>query len=489
MSADRKILKFRPDVPETRSRIRMTDRVDAVAAQDCYNLPAIVGPGKSESGLVDARGRAYDSDPLSACADVNSFLDRTESMIGMPSFIGYASCANLSQDAMMRAGVETLAAEMTREWIDVNCPNTDWQKSVVEELHTFKIRRLFRKAASMTGYFGCCRVFIDTGTRDPEELKTPLVLSKTTFLPGSLRGFIPIDPALMFPGMYNASDPVSPWFYKPMTWYALGREIHASRFLHFTQNEPESILLKPVYNFGGIPQVQIALDYLVHFTGTREAAARLLKKFSLTVFKTNMQGVLYGEDDSDIIRRLRYFARNRDNDGVELIDMEDEEILQINTPLSGTTDIVRQALEMLAAAFRQPVTKYIGISPGGMNATGESDMNNWYDYAAGQQVSVCDSPLDVVIKLLELNKLGNIDPELTYSWRPLKKTTEAEQANINKTKADTDAVYIMSGVLAPEESRKRVSEDADSGHANIVPEDVPPAPEGNMEEDLEGVLP
>jgi len=152
MSADRKILKFRPDVQETRSRIRMTDRVDAVAAQDCYNLPAIVGPGKSESGLVDARGRAYDSDPLSACADVNSFLDRTESMIGMPSFIGYASCANLSQDAMMRAGVETLAAEMTREWIDVNCPNTDWQKAVVEELHTFKIRRLFRKAASMTGY-------------------------------------------------------------------------------------------------------------------------------------------------------------------------------------------------------------------------------------------------------------------------------------------------------------------------------------------------
>ena len=37
---------------------------------------------------------------------------------------------------------------------------------------------------------------------------------------------------------------------------------------------------------------------------------------------------------------------------------------------------------------------HIGISPGGMNATGESDMNNWYDYAAGQQVSICDPSLD-----------------------------------------------------------------------------------------------
>ena len=292
----------------------------------------------------------------------------------------------------------------------------------------------------------------------------------------------------MFPGMYNASDPISPWFYKPMTWFALGREIHASRFLHFVQNEPDAILLKPVYNFGGIPQVQIALDYLVHFTGTREAAARLLKKFSLTVFKTNMQGVLYGDDDADVVKRVRYFAHNRDNDGIELIDKEDEEIIQINTPLSGATDIVRQALEMLAAVWRQPLTKYLGISPGGMNATGESDMNNWYDYAAGQQVSICDPALDTTIKILELNSFGSVDPALTYSWRPLKKTTEAEQANINKTKADTDSVLMMSQAISPEEIRKRLSEDSDSGYAGIDPEDVPPAPEGNMGNEFAGGL-
>ena len=481
-----KILKFKPDAPHAPGNLRLTDRLDALAVADRYQLPAIVGPGKSM--LVDARGKAFDSEPLNHCADVTSFLEHTGGMVGAPSFIGYASCANLSQDGMMRAGVETLAAEMTREWIDVNCPDNDRQKAVVQELAKFKIRRLFRKAGSMTGYFGSCRVFIDTGTRDPDILKTPLILSPETFARSSLRGFIPVDPSLMFPGMYNASDPISPWFYKPMTWFALGREIHASRFLHFVQNEPDAILLKPVYNFGGIPQVQIALDYLVHFTGTREAAARLLKKFSLTVFKTNMQGVLYGDDDADVVKRVRYFAHNRDNDGIELIDKEDEEIIQINTPLSGATDIVRQALEMLAAVWRQPLTKYLGISPGGMNATGESDMNNWYDYAAGQQVSICDPALDTVIKILELNSFGSVDPALTYSWRPLKKTTEAEQANINKTKADTDSVRMMSQAISPEEIRKRLSEDSDSGYAGIDPEDVPPAPEGNMGNEFAGGL-
>lgn len=470
-----KILKFKPDAPETINMVRLTDRVYASDALGRYNLPAIVGPGKSM--LVDAHGKAFDSEPLTHCADVTGFLEHTGGMVGAPSFIGYASCANLSQDAMMRAGVETLAAEMTREWIDVNCPDNDRQKAVVQELAKFKIRRLFRKAGSMTGYFGSCRVFIDTGARDPEILKTPLILSPETFARGSLRGFIPVDPSLMFPGMYNASDPISPWFYKPMTWFALEREIHASRFLHFTQNEPDAILLKPGYNFGGIPQVQIALDYLVHFTGTREAAARLLKKFSLTVFKTNMQGILYGDDDADVVKRVRYFARNRDNDGIELVDKEDEDIIQINTPLSGATDIVRQALEMLAAAFREPVTKYIGISPGGMNATGESDMNNWYDYAAGQQVSIHDQPLDTVIKILELNRFGSIDPALTYSWRPLKKLTETERTTINNTKADRDTKLIAAGVISPEESRERVSKDPLSDYVGVDPEDLPVRPE------------
>lgn len=480
MSTDTaKILKFKPDAPHAPGNLRLTDRLDALAVADRYSLPAIIGPERSK--LVDARGKAFDSEPQgdhpAHCSDVTSFLESTGGMVGAPSFIGYASCANLSQDAMMRAGVETLAAEMTREWIDVNCPDNDRQKAVVQELAKFKIRRLFRKAGSMTGYFGSCRVFIDTGTRDPEILKTPLILSPETFARGSLRGFVPVDPSLMFPGMYNASDPISPWFYKPMTWFALGREIHASRFLHFVQNEPDAILLKPVYNFGGIPQVQIALDYLVHFTGTREAAARLLKKFSLTVFKTNMQGVLYGDDDADVVKRVRYFAHNRDNDGIELIDKEDEEIIQINTPLSGATDIVRQALEMLAAAFREPVTKYIGISPGGMNATGESDMNNWYDYAAGQQISIHDPALDTVIKILELNRFGSIDPALSYSWRPLKKLTETERTTINNTKADRDTKLIAAGVVSPEEARERVSKDPLSDYVGVDPEDLPVRPE------------
>lgn len=460
--------------------------LDAMACAERYELPAIIDVSRAKSGLVDAGGVALDS-VGTPCADVTQFLSDTGGMIGAPSFIGYASCANLSQDPLMRAGVETLAADTTRQWMDVTHPDMKKAKSVTAAINRMGLRHVFRRAASDAGYFGVARVFIDTGERDPAVLREPLSLKPDSVLQGGRLSFIHIDPSLMFPGQYNASDPLSPWFYRPRTWSALGREIHSSRFLHFVQH-PVPLLLKPAYNFGGIPAVQMALDYLVHFSGTRESAARLLKKFSLTVFKTNMQSVLYGDDDDDVRRRVEYFAKNRDNDGVELVDMEDEEILQINTPLSGVVDIVRQALEMLAAVWRMPVTKYLGISPGGMNATGESDLQNWYDHASGQQASMFDEPMNTVLALAQLHAFGAIDQDCGFTWAALKKPSDSELATINKTKADTDAVLQQCGAISDEEIRGRLSNDPQSEYTGLDVAKTPHAPGGELPDDIEGVL-
>lgn len=490
ITPDRRALKFTAHPTDQTPRLGASGLANTpLNAADCaerYALPAVMDVSRPKSGLVDAGGMALDS-VGAPCADVMQFLADTGGMIGAPSFIGYASCANLSQDPLMRAGVETLAADTTRQWMDVTHPDMVKAKSVKTVIDRMGLRHVFRRAASDTGYFGVARVFIDTGERDQAALREPLRLTSDSVLQGGNLSFIHIDPSLMFPGQYNASDPLSPWFYRPRTWFALGREIHSSRFLHFVQH-PVPLLLKPAYNFGGIPSVQMALDYLVHFAGTRESAARLLKKFSLTVFKTNMQSVLYGGGDDDVRRRVEYFAKNRDNDGVELVDMEEEEILQINTPLSGVVDIVRQALEMLAAVWRMPVTKYLGVSPGGMNATGESDLQNWYDHASGQQASMFDEPMNTALALAQLHTFGAIDPDCGFTWAALKKPSDNELAIINKTKADTDAVLQQCGAISAEEIRGRLSNDPQSEYTGLDVDDLPQAPGGELPDDVDGGL-
>ena len=265
----------------------------------------------------------------------------------------------------------------------------------------------------------------------------------------------------------------------------LGRRVHTSRLLKIVQHVPP-LLLRPVYNFGGIPAAQQALDYLLHFTTTREAAARLLRKFSLTVFKTAAQGLIYNAEgaEADIIRRLTYFARNRDNDGIELIDKDDEDIVQINTPLSGVDVIVRQALEMLSAVFHMPVTKFLGISPGGMNATGESDARNWYDYAGSQQETMLGPAMRAVLELLQAQELGSVARALQWQWLPMWTPSAREQAETVKIGVDAAVALVGTGIASPDEARTVLAAGEDSPWSGLdddadgyLPPEIPDAPD------------
>lgn len=424
-----------------------------------WKLPDTLG-GPRKSGLVDAEGRALDSAGV-YCCDVLEFM-RGQNVTGQ-SFIGYASCANLAQDGLMRLGVETLADEMIRKWGHVSGLGADDTEKLDEAMKRLRVRRILGDAAGDAGYFGVGYVFLDTGEREESELMTPLFSSPAKLGPHGIIRLSRIDPVLMSPGEYNASDPLSRWYYRPRWWYVQGRRVHTSRILRIVQHEPPFLLL-PVYNFGGIPVTQLALDYLVHFTGTRESAARLLKKFSLTVFKANLSTLVYGAEgaEASVMRRLKYFAANRDNDGVFLIDKEEEDVTQINTPLSGTTEIVRQALEMLAAVFHMPVTKFLGISPGGMNATGEYDARSWYDYAGSQQESMLGPAMTRLLELLQAQTLGRVDHAASWEWNPMWTPSDREKAETVKLQADTAVQLVGAGIASPEQAAQTLGGDEDS---------------------------
>ncbi|OUO94796.1 DUF1073 domain-containing protein [Cloacibacillus sp. An23] len=456
-----------------------------------------------------AQGAALDS------AGVYNLLQHTlcNGMLAYASqFVGYGVLSNLTQDGLIRSGVEMRADEMTRKWIELTYNGKDpaAQKeqeqeidgglngspflsggvvpvtpeaegdSIIQtlngEMEAFGLRRLFREAAAMSGYFGGCLAYIDVGDLTDEDLKTPLRLDADTFSQGSLRGFRLVEPFNIAPGFYNASNPVSASYFRPETWYVLGTEIHASRFLYFTENRPPTLLL-PSYNFFGIPLAQIVLDAVTHFTSCREAEARLLTKFSLTVLKTDMQAVLAGGASGEIDKRIRYFVQMCDNDGVALIDKDMEDMIKLETPLSGVTDIVRQAMEIVAAMFGEPVVKLWGVTPGGLNATGDADMQNHYDHINSIQEKIFREPLKHALDILQLNKFGVIDDALTFTFPPLGDDDDKAVADTQLVKANTAATLFDRGIVSGEEVRKALAEDPKSQFTNIDPGAEVPEPD------------
>lgn len=58
---------------------------------------------------------------------------------------------------------------------------------------------------------------------------------------------------------------------------------------------------------------------------------------------------------------------------------------------------------------------------------------------------------------------------------------EKERAELNKTQADKDAVYLANGVISQEEVRQRLSLDRYSGYTMIDVDDVPEPQEQPLE--------
>ena len=453
-----------------------------------YAPPATQGRASAE--VVAAMDAAFEADVMPMIQSAYSILGAA----AMPCFIGYPALSGLTQNGLIRAGVEMIADEMTRKWIDINTTKAlknGEQNPVIADLKTdlerFNVKTLFHEASRLTSYFGGCLVYIDTGEEDPAALMTPLYLDAATFTPGKLKGFKIIEPFNISPGFYNANNPLAADYFKPRSYFVLGREVHASRFLPpFASTLPPTMLL-PAYNFFGIPLAQTVLDVVQHFTECREAEARLLKKFSLTVFKTDMSDLFNGLEDTNIRARAKYFVQNQDNDGMMMIDKE-EDILKVETPLAGVTDIVRQSMEMVAAYFGEPTVKLWGISPGGFNSTGEADLRNHYDHVAANQEKMFREPLNAVLRLLQYNRNGEVDEGITASFVPIGDEDAGQVANVNKTKADTASVYLQNGVLSAEEVRQMLADDEQSGYTTIDVEAVPEDETDGGEMDMGGML-
>jgi phage-related protein (TIGR01555 family) len=264
----------------------------------------------------------------------------------------------------------------------------------------------------------------------------------------------------------------------------LGKQVHATRLLRIVANEAP-LIYKPSYNFLGIPQAQILWDYVLHFQKNRDAANRLLNKFSMLVFKTAMGDILQGYGSLDQLdSRMQILARNQSNDGVFAIDREAEDVVKVETPLSGVTDIVKQSLEQLAAMNRTPAVKLLGISPSGFNATGESDLRNYYDHVLSQQEKMMRQAIKDVLDIVQISLFGEVDGAIDFTFRPLSEDDKNATAMTQQVKANTLCALLDRDIISPEEARRTLIADPASGLNNLDPDELP-EPQG--EEGLPGM--
>lgn len=425
-------------------------------------MPGVVPAGTTPAVAMD-----------SLCGPTYQFLNSAAGGLyaaNIQPFPGYQNLAALATRPEYRAFASTLSTELTREGIEITSKDRTKAKEMAEKIKELEeaceyygVMGIIQKAAEHDCFFGRGQISINIKGAD---VSVPLILDPRTIKKGSLTGFSNIEPMWTSPSAYNALDPTAPDFYKPSTWWVLGREMHASRLLTII-TRPLPDMLKPAYNFSGISMSQLAQPYVENWLRTRQSVSDLVDKFSRTFLKTNMAQVLNGGEGGDVFDRVEMYVNMQSNLGLAVMDFESEDIVQVNTPLSGLADLQSQSQEHMCSVSKIPAIKLTGISPSGLNASSEGEIRSFYDDISSVQQSYYFSQLDTMLKVIQLSKWGEIDDAITFKFKSLWQTSAKEESEIRFNKAQEAQIYITNSVIDPSEARQQLSDDPDSGWDNI----------------------
>ena len=442
-----------------------------------YSLPVSLGCNKETRLAMDKalkKGCAFDSfaDTLVGHAYENG-------QYPMTSFIGYGALQQIAQNGMIRNCIKTVADDVTREWITIkggeNTPADKIERLQLVQESRWHLREVFNQAVAKVGFMGGAFIHIrtETETGDEPDLSLPLRITNECAeldKDSSLR-FIVVDPVNVSPLGYNTSDPLRPDYFKPDSWFVLGKKVHATRLLPLYANEPP-LLLKPAYNFLGIPQAQILWDYVLHWNVCRVASQEMVKKISLMIYYTNAQermASMNGVQELDVVMQM--LQHYRDNNSIFLANNETDRVENVQTSIGGVVEVVRQAQEMIAAINRTPAVKLFGISPSGFNATGESDIRNYNDHVRSQQ-ELYRPALMKCLKAIQLVLWGEIDPSITFEWNELDLDNDSAQAATFGTRASALSGLVGANVMSPDEVRDALKMEK-SSHLDFLSGDAP----------------
>jgi len=149
--------------------------------------------------------------------------------------------------------------------------------------------------------------------------------------------------------------------------------------------------------------------------------------------------------------RMASIDTYRSSNRMLVLDADGETFQHIERTFAGVDAMLALFMLRVSSAARISVTKLFGRSPAGLNATGESDLENDYAEVMSYQEQTVQPILDRIVRLAATS-LGSPDPE---SWSVAFPSLwiEGPRAIAERAKlvGDRDVAYIAAQVYEPEE--------------------------------------
>ena len=105
------------------------------------------------------------------------------------------------------------------------------------------------------------------------------------------------------------------------------------------------------------------------------------------------------------------------------------------------------------------MTRLQGQVTGGLNTTASTNLRDYYSMVKAFQSNRFEPLLAKLDRLLLRSCYGDLPADYWMEWAALDDPTELEQAQVNKTNAETDEIQLRTGAIVPAHVSARINED------------------------------
>jgi hypothetical protein len=340
---------------------------------------------------------------------------------------------------LARQIVDAPAEDMTREWRTIKADDADIIRAEEDRLG---LQSMVSEATSWSRLYGGAGILMLTD----QPLDKPLKLDKLK--KGSLQRLIVFDRFDMYPSDLNVTNILAANYLQPEFYTLVGgvQRVHWTHFARFNGAKLPRRQRTQTQGWGD-SELRKCLDDIMDIVASKDGLAELMQEANVDIIKRdNLSDELASDQDEAITARYALFSQMKSLINLALLDGS-ETYDRKTLDLSGTAPVLELFMTWISGAAEIPVTRLFGSSAKGLNATGEGDLQNYYNSLSAKRVTQIDPGLRQLDDVIVRSALGTFPEDYNYVWNPMQMLDEEAVARAAKLKAETDVIYLDAGAI------------------------------------------
>ena len=324
------------------------------------------------------------------------------------------------------------------------------------------------------------------------QLDQPLDLD--TVMPGSYKGLLVLDRwSGITPDADLVEDPGDPEYGLPKYYtitcdtLEIGIRVHHSRILRFTGRDLP-YLEELAETYWGASELEHVIDELKKRDNVSWNIAMLTFMANLRVMKIDGMGMMLATGNEtaqrDLYNTVQAMNTLMNNNSIQILG-ENDSYESHQYTFGGIADVYDRFMMDVAGAAETPVTKLFGRSPAGMNATGESDMQNYYDTIEEKQEDELRPIYDKLLPIIMMSTWVGVPDDFDYDFNPVRRAPEDEMADLASKNTDSVTKAFQAGLISQKVALKELRQQSEltGMWTNITDEDIENADDEVMNPD------